>query len=191
MIGNNDYAHLPKLKTAVADAEAVADVLSEKYGFGVTLLRDANRYQILSALNELRARLTEDDNLLIYYAGHGTLDEVNQRGNWLPVDAEPESSANWISNVSLTDVLNAMSARHILVVADFVLFRGADPDGAARAGIRHVGRLAARVVESDCGQPVAHCAHLWRSRADARRRWRRAFGVRARLAGRACTPTAG
>ena len=63
-------------------------------------------------------RLTENDNLLIYYAGHGVLDEVNSRGHWQPVDAEAESSANWISNVALTDVLNAMSAKHILVVAD-------------------------------------------------------------------------
>jgi len=118
VIGNNAYSHLPKLETAIADAEAVADLLADKYGFEVMLLRDANRYQILSALNELRGRLTEDDNLLIYYAGHGTLDETNMRGHWLPVDAEPDNSANWISNVSITDILNAMSATHILVVAD-------------------------------------------------------------------------
>jgi hypothetical protein len=46
------------------------------------------------------------------------LDEINMRGHWLPVDAESDNSANWISNVEITDVLNAMSARHILVVAD-------------------------------------------------------------------------
>ena len=40
------------------------------------------------------------------------------RGHWLPVDAEPRSTANWISNVAITDILNAMSARHILVVSD-------------------------------------------------------------------------
>jgi uncharacterized caspase-like protein len=118
VIGNNGYTHLPQLDTAIADAEAVAELVAAKYGFQVTLLRDANRYQILSALNELRARLTEDDNLLVYYAGHGTLDEANNRGHWLPIDAEADNSANWISNVSITDILNAMSATNILVVAD-------------------------------------------------------------------------
>ena len=118
VIGNNAYSFLPQLDTAVADAEAVAEILGAKYGFEVTLLRDATRYQILSALNQFRANLTEDDNLLVYYAGHGTLDEANNRGNWLPIDAEAENSANWISNVSITDILNAMSAKHILVVAD-------------------------------------------------------------------------
>jgi uncharacterized caspase-like protein/predicted nucleic acid-binding Zn-ribbon protein len=118
VIGNNDYRHLPKLQTAVNDARAVSKLLRERYGFQVTTIENADRYAILSALNELRENLTEEDNLLIYYAGHGELDRVNQRGNWLPVDAEPNSTANWISNIQITDVLNAMSARHVLVVAD-------------------------------------------------------------------------
>jgi uncharacterized caspase-like protein len=88
------------------------------YGFEVTLLLDANRYQILSALNAYRANLTSEDNLLIYYAGHGELDELNQRGHWLPVDAEPDSTANWISNADITDILNAVAAKRVLVVAD-------------------------------------------------------------------------
>ena len=118
IIGNQRYQHLPSLETAKDDATAVDRLLRERYGFKTTLLLDANRYQILSTLNELRERLTDQDNLLIYYAGHGELDRVNLRGYWLPVDAEPASSANWISNVAVTDVLNAMSATHILVVAD-------------------------------------------------------------------------
>jgi uncharacterized caspase-like protein len=118
VIGNNAYPHLPRLETAVADAQGVADLLSKKYGFEVTLLRDANRYQILSALNAYRANLTSADNLLIYYAGHGELDQLNQRGHWLPVDAEPDSTANWISNADITDILNAVAAKHVLVVAD-------------------------------------------------------------------------
>ncbi|MCB2056283.1 MAG: caspase family protein, partial [Geminicoccaceae bacterium] len=118
VIGNNAYTKLPPLETARNDASAVAEVLESRYGFEVTLLLDATRYDILSAMNKLRASLTENDNLLIYYAGHGELDEVNQRGHWLPVDAEPDSTANWISNVQLTDILNAMAAERIIIIAD-------------------------------------------------------------------------
>ena len=118
IIGNNRYQKIPSLDTPVNDARAVDNVLREKYGFNTKLLIDANRYQILSALNELRMKLTEKDNLLIYYAGHGELDQVNMRGHWLPVDAEADNTANWISTVSITDILNAMSPAHILVVAD-------------------------------------------------------------------------
>ncbi|MHA7836795.1 MAG: caspase family protein, partial [bacterium] len=108
----------PRLETARADAEAVAGVLRDRYGFRVTLIRDATRYDILSALNEMRATLTDQDNLLVYYAGHGELDKINMRGQWLPIDAERDSSANWISNVAITDILNAMNARHVMVVSD-------------------------------------------------------------------------
>lgn len=118
VIGNDDYRHLPHLDTAVRDAKAVARILRTKYGFETELLLNATRYDILEALNKLRQRLNKNDNLLIYYAGHGTLDRVNMRGQWLPVDAEPDSTANWISNISITDILNVMAAKQILVVAD-------------------------------------------------------------------------
>ena len=118
IIGNNDYVSLPKLKTAENDALEIEQVLREKYGFSTTLLLNADRHQIVSALYSYKERLTEDDNLLVYYAGHGELDRINDRGYWLPVDAELDNPVNWISNVSVTDMLNTMAAKHIMVVAD-------------------------------------------------------------------------
>ncbi len=118
VIGNEKYQYLPHLKTAVNDAVAISDVLTKKYNFKTTTLKNSTRYQILSELNKLRAQLTENDNLLVYYAGHGELDKANQRGHWLPVDAEQQSDANWISSVAITDILNAMTVKHVLVVAD-------------------------------------------------------------------------
>jgi uncharacterized caspase-like protein len=118
VIGNSQYKHLPKLNSTIADADAMSAMLQDRYGFKVTKLIDATRYDILSALNTLRSELDEDDNLLVYYAGHGEMDQVNERGHWLPIDAEETSTANWISNVAITDILNAMSVRKVLVVAD-------------------------------------------------------------------------
>lgn len=118
VIGNNNYPNLPTLKTAVNDARTTAEVLKSKYGFRTTLLENATRYEILSALNTLRESLTEDDNLLIYYAGHGELDHNDLQGYWLPVDAESENPANWISNRAISEILNATAARHVMVVAD-------------------------------------------------------------------------
>lgn len=118
VIGNNEYQTLPDLTSPVADATALAELLQTRYHFQTTVLTNANRYQILSALNKLRESLTEKDNLLLYFAGHGELDEVNQRGNWLPVDAERDSSANWIPTTAITDILNIMRAKQVLVVVD-------------------------------------------------------------------------
>lgn len=118
VIGNQNYPSLPRLETAKYDAQVIGRLLEKKFGFKTSLLLDANRYQILSELNRLRKELTENDNLLIFYAGHGELDRANLRGHWLPLDAEADSTANWISTVAITDVLNAMSARHVLVISD-------------------------------------------------------------------------
>ena len=118
VIGNNDYSDMPKLKTAVADAKAVSKVLAERYDFTVTTLLNATRYDVIGAMSDLRVTLSYDTNLLIYYAGHGVIDPVTERGYWLPVEAEQSNPANWVSNDDITDMLKAIPARHILVIAD-------------------------------------------------------------------------
>jgi uncharacterized caspase-like protein len=166
VIGNQDYRSMPDLTTAAADAKEVAAVLKDGFGFKVTLLSDATRYQVLSELNRLRKKLTDKDNLLIYYAGHGELDEINSRGNWLPVDAEPDNAAQWISNMDLTGILNRTTAKHILVVADScyaaTLTRGAlsnlaggmSEDNRAEWIKQMMGKRSVTVLSSGGDEPV-------------------------------------
>jgi TPR repeat protein len=118
IIANNNYAKISSLDTPANDARAIESILKNRYGFKTELLFDGTRYQILSKLNELRSKLTREDNLLIYYAGHGELDKINMRGHWLPVDADADNTANWISTIALTDILNSMSVKHVMVIAD-------------------------------------------------------------------------
>ncbi len=118
VIGNDAYTSLPRLATAVNDARAVAQLLKQRYGFDVSLLIDATRADILRALNAKRRTLTESDNLLFYYAGHGWLDEDAARGYWLPVDADRADPTNWVSNASITDAVRAVQAKHVMIVAD-------------------------------------------------------------------------
>jgi alpha/beta superfamily hydrolase len=118
IIGNNDYGAYPALKTPIADAKSLELLLRERYGFQTKLLINANRHAIMSAFNELNQKLTEQDNLLVYYAGHGEIDQKSQTAYWLPVDSETGNSANWISSQSVTEFLSIMPARHIMVVAD-------------------------------------------------------------------------
>ena len=118
IIGNNDYLHLPKLQTAKSDASEVGRILQNHYGFRVQLLLNADRSQILIALNRLRSQLKTRDNLLIYYAGHGWLDREGDEGYWLPIDAQLGNTVNWVSNSSITTMLRGMKAKHVLIVAD-------------------------------------------------------------------------
>ncbi len=118
IIGNTTYAHWPSLHTPEQDAREVAEVLNRKYGFKTKVLLNATRFDILQALNDFRKILTDKDNLLIYYAGHGHFEKQIQRGYWVPVDSAIDSDVNWISTFAITDALSAMSAKHVLVVAD-------------------------------------------------------------------------
>lgn len=118
VIGNNEYQNYPTLQTAIADARRVSDILESKYGFNTRLLVNADRYTMLSAINEIKGKLKANDNLLIYYAGHGEIEENTKQGYWLPVDAEQGNTANWIPNSAISDLLNTISAKHVLVVAD-------------------------------------------------------------------------
>jgi hypothetical protein len=118
VIGDNNYPHLPKLHCAQKDAQDVAVLLKEKYGFEVDLKLNATRAEILTALDRLRRELGEDDNLLIYYAGHGSLDRPADEGYWLPVDATEDSQVNWIASSQITTNVKAIRAKHVLVVAD-------------------------------------------------------------------------
>ncbi len=102
----------------MGDARAVTKVLSSDYGFESKMLLNATRADIIDALAALRGRLTANDNLLIYFAGHGVLDSYAEEGYWLPVDAKKNSPANWISNDDVTNMLRALRARHVMVVAD-------------------------------------------------------------------------
>ncbi|MCW5213314.1 caspase family protein, partial [Desulfobulbus sp. TB] len=119
VIGNQNYRHLKKLETPLADAKAVAKVLREQYGFTVDLLLDADRDQMLKAVSRLRSTITnEQDNLLIYYAGHGFLDKYSKVDYWQPIDSEKNNDVYWVPTSRITDLLRVIRAKHVLIVAD-------------------------------------------------------------------------
>jgi hypothetical protein len=119
VIGNNTYrdAGYAPLKSAASDATAVSSVLQSRYGYQTTVLLNASRLEILSALNDAREKLGANDNLLIYYAGHGEMDGAG-KGYWVPSDGVAGNSKTWISNAQISDMLNTMPAKHVLTVVD-------------------------------------------------------------------------
>lgn len=118
VIGINNYRHLGKLNTAVNDAQEVAQVLRDLYGFEVKLLTDAGRAEIVTALNEYQQRLDEQTRLLIYYAGHGIFDKTGEKAYWLPVDADKNNDVNWIMADEVTVKLKRIPSRHVLIISD-------------------------------------------------------------------------
>ena len=162
VIGIDRYQKLPRLKTAVADAKAVAGILQNKYGFKVVTLVNPTRDDLLDALDDLRSRLLFKDNFLIYYAGHGWLDDKADQGFWLPADAEKNRRSRWVANASITGTLRAIEAKHVMVIADSCysgrLVRGVklsvNNDKAANYFKRMSGKKARVVMTSGGLEPV-------------------------------------
>ncbi|MBW2469641.1 MAG: caspase family protein [Desulfobacterales bacterium] len=159
VIGNNEYLLMPGLKTAVNDAQAVANILNSRYGFSVETLYNATRSDILRALGRYRRTLSINDNLLIYYAGHGWLDMAGDEGYWLPVDAEIDIETNWISNSYMTTTLRAIEAKHVIVIADSCysgkLTRGVNITDRSASYLAQIVRKRSRTVLSSGGlEPV-------------------------------------
>ena len=68
------YKYLGNLRTPKRDVEAIAEILKNRYGFLEPKIvpNPKNSDELLDILDDFKNRLNENDNLLIYYAGHGS-----------------------------------------------------------------------------------------------------------------------
>ena len=109
------------LQNPVNDAKALKKVLSSKYLFkpdNIFLLQNPTREDIINSFDKLSRELTENDNLLVFYAGHGWWDKDANIGYWLPSDADKISKSHWVRNSTVQDYLKEIKAKHMLLVTD-------------------------------------------------------------------------
>jgi hypothetical protein len=123
LIGIDKYEDpaIPDLDNPISDASMLEEVLISKYTFQkdqVILLKNPKSEEIIITLDELAHKITPDDNLLIYYAGHGWFDERANIGYWLPSDAKQVNKAAWFRNSTLCDYLKEINSKHTLLIAD-------------------------------------------------------------------------
>ncbi|MGA9406409.1 MAG: PEGA domain-containing protein [Bacteroidota bacterium] len=123
LIANQEYLDqaINQLSEPIQDAGRVKDVLVQSYGFdekNIMFLKNPKRSDIYQVLEQLVDEVGENDNLLIFYAGHGFFDEKRGEGYWLPADAREKVRDNWISNADIRDNLRGIKARHILLISD-------------------------------------------------------------------------
>jgi hypothetical protein len=125
LIGINRYTSWPNLEFAVNDAKSVRDKLTVM-GFDkiVTIFdKDATRARIMRVLaDDLPGMMTEDDCLLVYFAGHGATEELSDNGKegyLIPVDGDDENyRGTGISMSSVHEMIKRYRSKHILFVFD-------------------------------------------------------------------------
>ncbi len=123
IIGINDYEddRINDLNNPIADGRRIKEVLLTEYTFytdNIFSLENPSRTDVIKTFDELSKKITAKDNLLIFYAGHGTWDENLQKGYWLPSDASKDDRANWFSNSLLKDYISGIKSRHTLLISD-------------------------------------------------------------------------
>lgn len=131
-IGINSYdGYWPPLQNAVNDAKGISEILKNEYLFDDvhTLLdKDATRNNIIQKLEELTTTINKDDNVLIFYAGHGQYNKRLDKGYWVPVDSQSKSVAGYISNNDIKTFLGGIPSKHTFLITDACfagdIFRG-------------------------------------------------------------------
>jgi hypothetical protein len=105
----------------VKDAMNLSKVLTTHYLFekeDLTLLKNPTRRDIVIAMDDLAKKATPNDNVLIFYAGHGHYEDENGIGYWFPKDAEVSNSSNWLYNNQLVDCIKKIKSLHTLLISD-------------------------------------------------------------------------
>jgi hypothetical protein len=109
------------LSGPISDATSLKAILMRKYGFeeaNITFLKNPKHEDLETVFETMRDKVTGEDLLLIFYAGHGTFDDQSQIGYWLPSDATKSSRLNWYRNSALVENIGAIHSKHTLLIAD-------------------------------------------------------------------------
>ncbi len=130
IIGINDYQTWPKLRYAVNDANAIEQMLVNKFGFkheNIFKLLDgeATRQRIMQVLgDELTnpTKVSRDDRIFFFFAGHGatrTMADNRQIGFIIPVDADKTNYyATAVSMSEIREASDLIPAKHVYFVMD-------------------------------------------------------------------------
>ncbi len=145
VIGNDGYANVTALKTAVSDARAVGDQL-ERMGFIVRRALNVDQRAMSRALAAFDAELQPGDRAFFFYAGHGF--EISGANYLLPTDV-PAAHINEVDLVRdasfsverVIDNIRERGARVTILVLDACRdnpFAGRARAGATPGGLARV-----------------------------------------------------
>ena len=132
LVAAKDYddPSIPDLQNPVKDARELKSILETKYTFDkgdIDTLFNRSREDIMQAIVQRCNSLAENDNLIIFYAGHGIAEKDkfgDIDGYWIPSSGKKGLNASYISADDINKAIKRSNARHILVIAD-ACFSGA------------------------------------------------------------------
>ena len=122
IFGIDDYDSWDDLNGPVHDADKIARVLEEK-GFTLEIVRNSTTFDLLGKLEEYVTReFKANDQLFIYFAGHGHFDSISGEGYFVCRNSVKQSNANstYISYEAIKSIVNNIPVQHIFMLMDAV-----------------------------------------------------------------------
>ncbi len=122
IIGVEQYQHLPLCENVIAISDKLVDLLTNKYRYNPDHIftlhnSEATASNILKKLDYFIDELEHDDNLLIFYLGHGYLDEDGDN-YWLPYEAEIEEESTFLENMTILNFVRQIYCANTLIMSD-------------------------------------------------------------------------
>jgi hypothetical protein len=136
LFASDNYTNWSKLNNPISDAESVSEELTDRYGFMVSKNYDVTREQISDKIREYAQKHYEpNDQLFIFFAGHGQFDELYKEGYIVCKDSQvnDKSKGSYISYSDLRNWINRIRCDHIYLVLD-VCYAGAFDQSIANRG---------------------------------------------------------
>lgn len=126
IFATDKYDHWDDLVNPVHDAHSIATELQNRYGFETEVVENPTLEEVwekIRAYNE--HRFNPQDQLLIFFAGHGQFDDTFGEGYVVAKNslANDKSKTTYISHNRLRGVINNIPCEHIFLMMD-VCFGG-------------------------------------------------------------------
>ncbi|MBU8893287.1 MAG: caspase family protein [Bacteroidales bacterium] len=126
IFATNIYDSFSELVNPVIDASTISEELQSNYYVQTELLINPTLKEAIEKIREYaKLEYSPNDNLLIFFAGHGIYDEVFKEGYVISRDSKSDDVAktSYLSHSNLRTMVNNIPCKHILLVMD-VCFGG-------------------------------------------------------------------
>lgn len=118
---NYDDTSIPSLENPIPDAVKLKIILKNDYNFdegNIETLFNPIKSDIKKAFLSFSEILQAEDNLVIFYAGHGIWVDKEKKGYWLLSEAKRNDSNTWLPNRDVLDLIAKLPAKHTLLITD-------------------------------------------------------------------------
>lgn len=117
------------LNNAVSDAKAVANSLLKHYELDESYLKmlfneKATKKAIFTAFDKYLDEVTDQDNFIFFFSGHGTYYKKIEGGYWLTSESNSGERDTFFPNDEVSKFIKNLKARHVFGIVD-ACFSGA------------------------------------------------------------------